>query len=123
MRKGEIACYKQFLLFSQCFPHLYIYSVSKCWFCGYGFIHMQQWIFISLLRIKKTVGLTLYHTIPAFKDPKKRKLLKTLWEKEKMLVTSIFSFSHNVFHPPQIKTQDNIHICFVVCKCFQFGAV
>ena len=27
---------------------------------------------------------------------------KTLWEKEKMLVTSIFSFSHNVFkgfHP------------------------
>ena len=24
--------------------------------------------------------------------------LKTLWEKEKMLVTSIFSFSHNVFN-------------------------
>ena len=23
--------------------------------------------------------------------------LKTFWEKEKMLVTSIFSFSHNVF--------------------------
>ena len=26
MRKGEIACYKQFLLFSQCFPQLYIFS-------------------------------------------------------------------------------------------------
>ena len=26
-------------------------------------------------------------------------LLKTLWEKEKLLVTSIFSFSHNVFNP------------------------
>ena len=25
--------------------------------------------------------------------------LKTLWEKEKMLVTGIFSFSHNVFYP------------------------
>ena len=24
VRKGEIACYKQFLLFSQCFPQLYI---------------------------------------------------------------------------------------------------
>ena len=24
MRKGEIACYKQFLLFSQCFPQLHI---------------------------------------------------------------------------------------------------
>ena len=30
VRKGEIACYKQFLLFSQCFPQLYIFSVSKC---------------------------------------------------------------------------------------------
>ena len=26
-------------------------------------------------------------------------LLKTLWEKKKMLVTSIFFFSHNVFYP------------------------
>ena len=30
VRKGEIACYKQFLLFSQSFPQLYIFSVSKC---------------------------------------------------------------------------------------------
>ena len=30
VRKGEITCYKQFLLFSQCFPQLYILSVSKC---------------------------------------------------------------------------------------------
>ena len=30
MRKGEIACNKQFLLFSQCFPQLYIFSASKC---------------------------------------------------------------------------------------------
>ena len=29
---------------------------------------------------------------------KKKDLLKTLWEKEKMLVTSILSFSHNVFY-------------------------
>ena len=28
--KGEIACYKQFLIFSQYFPQLYILSVSKC---------------------------------------------------------------------------------------------
>ena len=28
-------------------------------------------------------------------------LLKTLWKKEKMLVTSIFSFSHKVFHSSQ----------------------
>ena len=33
--------------------------------------------------------------------PWNRSLLKTLWEKEKMLVTSIFSFSRNVFYPSQ----------------------
>ena len=30
MRKGEIACYKQFLPFSQCFLQLFIFCVSKC---------------------------------------------------------------------------------------------
>ena len=33
------------------------------------------------------------------------KRLKKLWEKEKMLVTSIFSFYHNVFYPYQHKFQ------------------
>ena len=37
---------------------------------------------------------------PEFKQPWGRGFLKTLWEKEKMLVTSIFSYSHNVFHSP-----------------------
>ena len=49
--------------------------------------------------------------------------LKTLWEKEKLLGTSNFSFSHSVFYPFGelftifIKSQD------VVCKLFQFGSV
>ena len=30
VRKGEIAFYKQFLLFSQRFPQVYIISASKC---------------------------------------------------------------------------------------------
>ena len=29
VRKGEIACYKQFHLFSQCFPQQYIYLVDQ----------------------------------------------------------------------------------------------
>ena len=36
---------------------------------------------------------------PNFKGPQEKSLLKTLCEKKKMLVTSIFSFSHNVFYP------------------------
>ena len=30
VRKGEIACYKQFLLLSKCFPQLYIFCALKC---------------------------------------------------------------------------------------------
>ena len=54
-RKGEIACYKQFLLFSQCFPQQYIFSVSKCSIVGNGLnknhiyekIHsnIRQWVY------------------------------------------------------------------------------
>ena len=38
-----------------------------------------------------------------FKQPCMRSLLKSLREMEKMLVASIFSFSHNVFYPSQNK--------------------
>ena len=50
-------------------------------------------------------------------------LLKTLWEKEKLLVTSNFSFSHSVFY--LLKELFAVFVKFeiVVCKCFQFGRV
>ena len=64
------------------------------------------------------LNLTPLLTAPA------RKLLKTLREKEKIQVTSIFSFSQNFFHPYKIQISDHFgHICFVICKCFRFGVV
>ena len=51
----------------------------------------------------------------------KKSLLETLWEKEKILVTSIFSFSHNVFYPSQNKFHCFIHIYYVICKWFNCG--
>ena len=66
-------------------------------------------------------GLTNSHTMTSFDVSGKEAFLKTLWEEEKMLVTSIFSFSHNVFY--SIKDR-NYHLCYiysVFCKCFQFG--
>ena len=50
-------------------------------------------------------------------------LLKTLREKEKLLVTSNFSFSHSVFF--QLGEVSAIFSKFkiVVCKLFQFGRV
>ena len=50
-------------------------------------------------------------------------LLKTLWEKEKLLVTSNFSFSHSVFYPFLELSIIFIKFEFVVCKPFQFGSV
>ena len=49
-----------------------------------------------------------------------RSLYETLWEKEKMLVTSIFSFSHNVFYSIKDRYDHLCYIYFVACKCFQF---
>ena len=49
--------------------------------------------------------------------------LKTLWEKEKLLVTSNFSFSHSVFYSFRKLSAIFIKFEFVVCRLFQFGRV
>ena len=43
VKKGEIAYYKQFLLFSQCFPELYIFSASKCGIVWY-WVKLFTWM-------------------------------------------------------------------------------
>ena len=50
-------------------------------------------------------------------------LLKTLWEKEKLLVTSNFSFSRSIFYPFGHLSTIFIKFKIVVCKLFQFGRV
>ena len=50
-------------------------------------------------------------------------LLKTLWEKEKLLVTSNFSFFRSVFYPYYELSAIFIKFEIVVCKPFQFGSV
>ena len=50
-------------------------------------------------------------------------LLKTLWEKEKLLVTSNFSFSHSVFYPFEKLSAIFILLEIFVCKLLQFGRV
>ena len=77
MGKGEIARNEQFLLFPQCFKKAHYPGASK------GVI-VWEWV------------NQLPHNA-AFWRTKDMKLWKTLWEKEKLLVTSNFSFSHHVF--------------------------
>ena len=50
-------------------------------------------------------------------------LLKTLWEKEKLLVTSNFSFSHGVFYPFRELYAIFIQFEIVICKLLQIGRV
>ena len=69
---------------------------------------------------RETMDLTLVVT---FDDLGKKKKLKTLLEKEKRLITSIFSFSKNVFYPSPVKFQFFSHVYFVLCKFFQFEQI
>ena len=51
---------------------------------------------------------------------RERNPLKILREKEKMLMTSISSFSHNVFYPIKEKLHNMRHDEIVVCKRILF---
>ena len=50
-------------------------------------------------------------------------LLKTMWEKEKLLITSNFSFFHSVFYLFGELSAIFIKLKIVVCNLFQFGRV
>ena len=69
--------------------------------------------------------LTLYHTnsMTTFHALEEKSLLKTFWEKKKMLVTSIFFFSHNVFYPMKDKfiILSNINFNLSSANAFNLG--
>ena len=92
--KEENAGYQHFLLFPQCF--------QKAFYLGYlGPLKVGIW----------QQRVNPFPNKPWFSRVCYTSLYKTPWEKEKLLVTSNFSFSHNVFLPfwrtsrhfPQIK--------------------
>ena len=64
------------------------------------------------------INLNLLRQNDNFRRTRKKSLLKTMWEKKKMLVTSIFFFSHNVFYLMKHNFRILSNIWFVVCKCF-----
>ena len=49
--------------------------------------------------------------------------MKTQWKKEKLLVTSNFSFSHSVFYPFREFSAIFVKFEIVVCKLFQFASL
>ena len=55
---------------------------------------------------KKRLQMTISHSMKLAESSPKGK--KILWKKEKLLVTSIFSFSHTVFKRPVLKTRKKL---------------
>ena len=115
--KGEIARNEQFLLFPQCFLlNQIIVSLFFHIFCILSLFAAElekPKIGISHkgLISAKSLYLTLSKTSPGFKC-----LLKTTWEKEKLLITSNFSFSHSVFYHFGELSAIFIKLRIVVCK-------
>ena len=58
----------------------------------------QELLIIERIETFAVSNLTPYHTIPLFNDLRKRCILKTLWEKEKMLVTNPSQKKKLIFH-------------------------
>ena len=86
----------------------------------------------SITVLKKVLWLAYTVLVPSFNPfPNKplflrvcsTSLLKKLWEKEKLLVTSIFSSSHGVFYMFEELFSIFVKFEIVVCKLFQFGSL
>ena len=94
---------------------IYLYSVCK----GEGQDH-------SNIKARKGGKRTAFNTFPNkpwFLRVCRISLLKTLWEKEKLLVMSNFSFSHSVFYPFGELSAIFITFEIVVCKLLEFGRI
>ena len=75
----------------------------------------KNWSYLS----KQDYGPSPFITHFRHLKTRRKKLLKTLWEKEKMLVTSIFSFSHNIFYP----IKESLHCCSYLNCCLQLLSI
>ena len=72
------------------------------------------------VNVRNSFLLTLSQTSPVFYGSAVKVFWKTLWEKEKLLVTSSFSFSHSVSCPFGELSTIFIKFKIVVCKLFEF---
>ena len=108
--KGEIACYKQFLLFPTVF--------SRDLFCSHVKPRLVWARVKALIPSAKVYGYMFnpFKNKPLFLCVCRTSLLKTL-------VTSNFSFSHSVFYPSLELPVIFIKFEIVVYKLFVFGRV
>ena len=118
VRKGENAANQHFLLFPQCFLPI---PEQISFFHPYLFCRLQALSIWTSLEFCFLINP--FPNKPWFLRVCSTSFLKTLWEKEKLLATSNFSFSHSVFYTLRKLSAILIKFEIVVCKLFQFGRV
>ena len=88
--------------------------------------NLPSCLFYQIIKKHTSTFVQLFNPFPNMPWPLRvcsTSLLKTLWEKEKLLVTSNFSFSHSVFYTFRELLAIFIMLGIVVCKLFQFDRV
>ena len=118
MRIGESARNQHFLLFLQSFQVFYGSILS------FELLNLDQviiWFWVK--GVEHNPNFNLFQNKPWFLNVCDTSLLKTRWEKEKLLVTYNLSFSHRVFYLFGELSAIFIKSEFVLCKLFQFGTV
>ena len=106
-------------VFKRLFPRLR----QKSSLCGKGLIdvHVKSNFFSKLYYF--WLPLNPFPNKPWFLYVCSTSHFKTLWEKEKLLITSNFSFSHIFFYPFGKLSAIFIKFKIAICKIFQFGTV
>ena len=85
-------------------------------------IHIDK--VIEIIETQGSISVPIFNPFPnkpRFLRICSKSLLKTPWEKEKLLVTSNFSFSHSGFNPFGELSPIFMKLKIVVCELFQFG--
>ena len=102
----------------------FIFYLSKILCCGKELTQNDMNPCVSIF-VLKTLHCVFnpFPNKPWFLRVCSTRLLKTLREKEKLLVTSNFSFSHSVFYLFGEHSATFIKFENVVCKVFDFGRV
>ena len=107
------------------FPFSFCLFLFPFSFCRGELLHCivkRAFLIYSQIFVQSRKHITISQKTPGF-SVCKLSLLKTPWEKEKLLVTSNSSFSHSVFYPCGLLPAIFIKFKSVVCRIFQLGRV
>ena len=121
VERGEMAFSKQSLLYSKVFPKRLE---------NFFDIFIKFEIVVCKLSVWKSIKFAVWEREKGYPFRNKpwlyvwsTSLLKTLWKKEKLLVTSNFSFTHSVFYSIWELSAIFIEFKIFICELFQFGQV